>query len=1053
MKLKKLYMFIWSLTISIIFQVVVFAQPTTSIKPVSPAASPAGAEFWVDIKVGEPNVATNLFGVSFVLNYNNNFLNYVTSESGSWFGSDLVFFPSNDAINGKLSIGISRKAGSGGISGSGVIARVKFSALSITPNNTNVDFTLSNITANGPDGLSITLTPLAATTLIGNSQNPQLSVLPGSLTFSNQLINTSSTPQSYALNGSSLTSNVTVNAPLGYRAFTSSGGTYQPSLTLTPSGGGIAQMIYVKFMPTAIQSYPGVILNSSSGAASQPVTVSGEGVNQTGASIKPVSPASSPPGAEFWVDIKVGDPNVVTNLFGASFVLNYNKAYLTFVTAESVSWFGTDLVFFPSDDAVNGKLSIGISRKSGSGGVSGSGVIARVKFISLSSTPNNTSLDFILSNLTANDPTGVSITLSPLASSTMIVIPQGAQLNIQPGSISFGNQIINTTSSPQSYSLTGSYLTGNVTINAPTGYLLCTSSGGTYLANLNLIPTAGNISQTIYVKFAPLAEQNYPGAITNSSPGVTSQSVTVSGQGVSASNPVLSLSNTAGVPNDSLVISLNAQNLLNIGAITIKIQFDPAKLAFGRALNWDSQISGALAGGANGTLNIVWDGIAGANFADNKIADLKFLYFGSSSATPVTFVTAQCEIAALDGSIVSTITYVNGSVCQGISITGQVSYANTSASTLSNVKVYLNTQTAVLDSSLTNANGIYTFNGVVNGTYTLSCSSVGAWGGVNSTDALYLRQYQIGARTFDSLQAKAADVNHSNTITSTDALLIRQRTAGIITSFTGGDWVFENPTVAVSGSNATKNIRGLCTGDVNGSYVPVPAKSTASILLLNNGDAIVNNNGTIELPVTISKAAKISALTLLLNYISSNAAIAGVKSNIEGLDYSITNNSVKIAWDGLKPLELDGGDKLLSIVLKVDSKGSKLPDFKVCLGQGSEIADENGNVVESSTINIPEARKINSSGYQLSQNYPNPFNPITTIKFSLPTESNVKLVVTNSLGQAVKVIVDGLKPAGTFEAMLDASNLSSGIYFCTMVSKSLDGTQNFQTVNKLILLK
>ena len=41
------------------------------------------------------------------------------------------------------------------------------------------------------------------------------------------------------------------------------------------------------------------------------------------------------------------------------------------------------------------------------------------------------------------------------------------------------------------------------------------------------------------------------------------------------------------------------------------------------------------------------------------------------------------------------------------------------------------------------------------------------------------------------------------------------------------------------------------------------------------------------------------------------------------------------------------------------------------------------------------------SDYDLKQNYPNPFNPTTKIDFSLPVESNVKLVIYNILGQEV----------------------------------------------------
>lgn len=142
--------------------------------------------------------------------------------------------------------------------------------------------------------------------------------------------------------------------------------------------------------------------------------------NSVSSSIKTISPESSSAGAEFYIDIKVGDPNTVTNLFGISLVLNYNKTYLTYVSAESASWFGDDLLFYPSNDAANGKVLIGISRKSPAAGVTGSGLVARVKFRSLLATPNNTVVNFNLSDLVANDPTGNSINLTPAPSNTII---------------------------------------------------------------------------------------------------------------------------------------------------------------------------------------------------------------------------------------------------------------------------------------------------------------------------------------------------------------------------------------------------------------------------------------------------------------------------------------------------------------------------------------------------------------------------------------------------------------------------------------------------------
>ena len=98
----------------------------------------------------------------------------------------------------------------------------------------------------------------------------------------------------------------------------------------------------------------------------------------------------------------------------------------------------------------------------------------------------------------------------------------------------------------------------------------------------------------------------------------------------------------------------------------------------------------------------------------------------------------------------------------------------------------------------------------------------------SSTDALLIRKYLTGGQVFDTLQVKASDVNGSGSVNSTDALLVRKRIVGDITTFSIGDWVYENPTLALTGAPVNLVIKVLCSGDVNASYVPasaaVPAK-------------------------------------------------------------------------------------------------------------------------------------------------------------------------------------------------------------------------------------
>ena len=85
--------------------------------------------------------------------------------------------------------------------------------------------------------------------------------------------------------------------------------------------------------------------------------------------------------------------------------------------------------------------------------------------------------------------------------------------------------------------------------------------------------------------------------------------------------------------------------------------------------------------------------------------------------------------------------------------------------------------------------------------------------------------------------------------------------------------------------------------------------------------------------------------------------------------------------------------------------------------------------------------------FVLKQNYPNPFNPKTVISFQIPTEGLVNLVVYDVLGNEVAILINEQKSAGSYDVDLDASQLTSGIYFYKLTAGE------FSSTRKMILLK
>ncbi len=71
--------------------------------------------------------------------------------------------------------------------------------------------------------------------------------------------------------------------------------------------------------------------------------------------------------------------------------------------------------------------------------------------------------------------------------------------------------------------------------------------------------------------------------------------------------------------------------------------------------------------------------------------------------------------------------------------------------------------------------------------------------------------------------------------------------------------------------------------------------------------------------------------------------------------------------------------------------------------------DFNGDFEYSNEIMV---EVLNLTDYQLFQNYPNPFNPSTTIKYSVPAQSKIKIALYDIIGNEVSTLFEGIQPGG-----------------------------------------
>jgi PKD repeat protein len=85
---------------------------------------------------------------------------------------------------------------------------------------------------------------------------------------------------------------------------------------------------------------------------------------------------------------------------------------------------------------------------------------------------------------------------------------------------------------------------------------------------------------------------------------------------------------------------------------------------------------------------------------------------------------------------------------------------------------------------------------------------------------------------------------------------------------------------------------------------------------------------------------------------------------------------------------------------------------------------------------------VTPTAYALQGSVPNPFNPSTEIRFDLPEEASVRLVVYDTQGRAVARLVDGTLPVGEHRVTFDGTELASGVYFYRLEAGSFTATRS-----------
>lgn len=80
-------------------------------------------------------------------------------------------------------------------------------------------------------------------------------------------------------------------------------------------------------------------------------------------------------------------------------------------------------------------------------------------------------------------------------------------------------------------------------------------------------------------------------------------------------------------------------------------------------------------------------------------------------------------------------------------------------------------------------------------------------------------------------------------------------------------------------------------------------------------------------------------------------------------------------------------------------------------------------------------------------------DPSTTIRYSVPEKSFVKLTIENNYNTTIATLVDEEKYPGAYEVSFDLSNLAEGVYFYTIELEGIGNDYYSKITRSMLLLK